>query len=86
MNKRKLTKQNRGHGYTGQIGKCQRGGGDGHRVREGEGISQRTYMHSRWTQTIVWEMDTDNSEGWIEGGGRRLGGGGQRRGNWGHLQ
>ena len=37
-----------------------------------EEISKRTYMHSPWTQTAIWRRS--------QGGGRGLGGGGQRGG------
>ena len=42
-------------------------------MREGEEMSQRTYMHDPQTQTSVW--------GWPEGSGG-LGGGGQ---GWGEM-
>ena len=51
---------------------------EGSGKKEGEGISQRTYMHDPWTWTTVWR--------WPEGGGEwGLGGGGKRRKKWGQL-
>lgn len=52
----------------GQTDKCQRGGGEGDKVKEGEGISQRAYMHSRWTRTIVWGEPREGRGGWVEVG------------------
>ena len=40
---------------------CQSGGRRGDWMKEGEGISQRTYMHDPQTQITVWC--------WPEGGG-----------------
>ena len=41
------------------------GSGRGHWKKEGEGISQRTYINDPQTQTMVW--------GWPEGGGAGAG-------------
>ena len=45
------------------------GGGDG--LKEGEGISQRTYMHDPWTWTTVWgltmEVGGGLGGGWPKG-------------------
>ena len=35
---------------------CQRGGGSREWLKEGERISQRTYMHDPWTGTRVWGL------------------------------
>ena len=50
-----------------------RRGGDW--IKEGEGISQRTYMHDPWTWTMGW--------GSPEGHGGGGGGGGQSGNKWG---
>ena len=39
------------HGTDRQLSE---GRGRGHRMKEDEEISQRTYTHDPWTQTIVW--------------------------------
>ena len=63
--------------YMEQTGSCHRGEGRGHWMTEGEGTSQRTYMHGPWTQTAVW---------WLPERGRRaLGGGGPRGINGGAI-
>lgn len=36
-----------------QIDSCQRGGRMGEWMKEGEGMSQRTYMNNPWTQVTV---------------------------------
>ena len=43
-------------------------------MKEGEGISQRTYMRDPWTQTVVWGLP--------EGLWWGLGGGGRRGKSW----
>ena len=35
----------------------------GDRMKKGEGISQRTYMHDLWTWTIVWGFP-EGAAGW----------------------
>lgn len=35
-------------------------------IKEGEGISRRTCMHSPRTQTIVWGAPRERSMGWVE--------------------
>ena len=60
-----------------QTDSCQRGGGMRDWMKEGEGISQRTYMHDPWTWTTVWGLTV--------GLGGGLGGGGQSREKLGQL-
>ena len=36
-------------------------------MKEGEGISQRTYMRDPWTQTVVWGLPEGVWWGWVEG-------------------
>ena len=45
--------------------KRERGSGDW--LKEGEGISQRTYMKDPWTETMEWGW-TYGSGGQVEGG------------------
>ena len=45
-----------------------RGKGDGDCLKEGEGISQRTYIKDLWTQTAVWGL-TMESKGRLGGDG-----------------
>lgn len=46
-------------------------------VKDGEGVSQRTYMHDPWTQTTAW--------GWPEGRGAAGAGCGRQRGENGDI-
>ena len=41
--------------------------GDGDRLKEGEGISQRTYMHDPWTWTTVGGLAVRVGVGLSEG-------------------
>ena len=47
MNKIETEAWNRPTAITGEVGR------EDWR-KEGEGVSQRTYMHKSWTQTTVW--------------------------------
>ena len=37
------------------------------RLKEGEGISQRTYMNDSWTWTTVWALTVGMGGGWGDG-------------------
>ena len=39
-------------------------------MKEGEGISQRTYVHYLWTWTTVWGLPVGVGAGWVEGGAK----------------
>ena len=53
------------------------GGGRGCWIKEGEGSSQRTYMHNPQTANSAVRARGERGE--------EAGGGGQRGGKWGHL-
>ena len=51
-----------------QTDSCKRGGEGGVWLKEGEGISQGTYMHYPWTWTTVWGLPEGERRGLGEGG------------------
>ena len=48
-------------------------GGEEKEMKEGEGISQRTYMHDPWTRTTVWGLSEGAEAGWRGAKGEKLG-------------
>ena len=54
-----------------QTDSYQRGGGSGGWMKEGEGSSQRTFMHDPWMWTMVWELPEGvRRRGLVQGGQR----------------
>ena len=51
-----------------QIYICKKGQVGGNCLKDGEGISQRTYMNNPWIQTTVWLWPEERGSGaWKEG-------------------
>ena len=47
-------------------------GGRGHWMKEGEGMSQRTYMHDPWTWAMICELP-EGVPGWRWAKGEKVG-------------